>query len=488
MDLLPSILSRFRASLTAEIIGVLSGAVLTIVLARLLGSASYGVLFLAISILGLSREFSTFGIHKSTARYISEYKETNPTQIPYIIVVGFSILLLFIGVISALFYIGNNLIAELLNEPELSPYLLLGSLFIIFSTITSFVRTVTQGFEKIEVASVLFSLNKLGRVFFAVGLVVLGYGAIGAFVGYLLSYFVVSVVGLAYIIYYVLKNYQRAPIESGLRSRIIKYSAPIAVTQSAHTLDHHFDKILLGFFIGPIAVAYYTVGKQVIQFIETPMSALGFALSPTYGSKKASGDLDVATRIYEQACGYGIILYIPAAVGVIVLSAPGIELVFGAEYLGAVPVLQILSIYAVLQSVTKLTGEGLDYLGRARDRAVVKGVTAVLNLILNIALIPTFGVVGAAVASVISFGIYTIFSIYVMYLELDFDVKMLVERGAYSLFISGIMAFAIVPLRSRISGIPTLTAVVLFGGIIWLLFVVYFDLVDLNRIITFVHD
>ncbi len=65
-------------------------------------------------------------------------------------------------------------------------------------------------------------------------------------------------------------------------------------------------------------------------------------------------------------------LYIPAAAGLILVSEPLIYIVFGEEYAGAVPVLQILGIYAVLQSVKVLTDNGLDFLGRARERAIAK--------------------------------------------------------------------------------------------------------------------
>lgn len=477
---------QFSTALVAEVVSVVSGVILVVVLPPLLGPESYGLLFLAISILGLAREFSTFGIHKSTARYLSEYKETDPGQIRHILRTGFGIQLLFVALISATLLFGHRLIAGLVGETQLEPLLLLGSVFIIFSTFASVARIVTQGFERIEIASLLRSTEKMGKVVFVIGFVLAGGEMLGAFVGYIVSYALVALLGVFYIFYYIYCKYDSTQIERGLRKRIVEYSAPIAITQSAHTLDYYMDRILVGFFLGPAAVGYYTIGKQIVGVVGAPAQALGFTLSPTYSAKKAADDIEMVSQMYREVCAYAVLFYIPVATGMILLARPGIEFVLGPDYLGAVPVLQILSIYGVFQALTKLTGEGLDYLGRARHRAIVKGVTAVLNLGLNILLIPTVGVVGAAIASVVSFGIYTVFTIYIMYTELTFQMGWLLNQVGYALLVSGLMSACVLLLRQYIVGPVTLSVTVLVGGSLWLLSILYLDLIDVNRILTVV--
>lgn len=482
MGLAATLGTRFKSAFAANVVGAVSGALLVVLLARLLDPTSYGLLFLALAVFGFAVNFTSFGIAKSAARYISEFKGSTPGQIPHILRLSLLLNLVPIGIASLVFLFGHELLAALIGEPELSPYLLLGSVFIVFKTLTAFTRVILQGFEDIVPASILLALQRVGELFFAVGFVVLGYEVLGALVGYAVSYVLVTGVGLGYI--YV-RNYQplnRTAIEPGLRRRLFEYSLPIAVTQTAYTLDHHIDKILVGFFIGPVAVAYYTIGKQVVQFLEVPMSALGFTLSPTYGAQKAEGNHETAARIYETALSYGLLLYVPAATGVILLASPGIEFVFGDEYLGAVPVLQILSALAVLKAVTKLTGEGLDYLGRARARGIIKGVTAVLNVVLNVLLIPRYGVVGAAVVTVVTFGLYTVANVYIMHLELDLRTRWLGQRFVASLLIAAIMAATVLPLTGYVIGPGTLVAVVGIGVTVWAISILALGLVDTKQI------
>jgi len=129
MSLASRLGDRFRAEFASRIITVVSGAILTVALARLLEPDGYGLLFLAISVLGMFQIFSTLGIPKSCARYISEYKETEPSQIPFIIRSSFLMALIVTGIVSVILLITHEYIAVLIGERDLIPFLLIGVLF-----------------------------------------------------------------------------------------------------------------------------------------------------------------------------------------------------------------------------------------------------------------------------------------------------------------------------------------------------------------------
>jgi O-antigen/teichoic acid export membrane protein len=475
---------RFKAELTAKIIAVISSGILTVILARLLDPDGYGLLFLAISVLGVAELFSKLGIAKSTARYIANYKETDPSQITHILKFGFLLNILTVIIVCLAFFFGHEHIAVLIGEPDLIPFLFIGVLYIFFHTLSTFFRITLQGFEAIKASATLHSIDKLFRLFFAVGLVLIGYGALGALIGYIMAFLLASLFGMGYVYVRYYREPKRGQREPGLRRRIAEYMVPLTATGTADVLDKRVDMILLGFFIGPTAVAFYTIGKQVVTFIETPMSALGFTLSPTYEAQKAQGSADSAARIYEEALSHGLLLYIPAAAGLVLVSEPLIEIFFGSQYLGAVPVLQILAIYAILQSVTKLTSNGLDYLGRARERAIVKGITAILNVILNVILIPTIGVVGAALSTVVTYSMYTLANVYIINLELSLRTDQLLRHTGAALFVSAVMSGVVYGSMGLVNGIVSLFAVVGLGVAVWAVLVVGMGLLDTKCLIS----
>lgn len=482
MSLVSKLGKRFKAAFGARIISVFTGGILTIFLARVLTPDGYGLLFLALSIFGMAQLVSEPGIARSAGRYIAEYKESDPGQIVHILRFSFLLNATTIAIVVVGLLLTYEIIASLIGEPDLVPFLLLGSAFIVCNTLFSFGQLTLQGFEEIERSSIVTVLKSTSRLLLVVVIVLLGYNAVGALVGYILSFALAAVVSLSLVFKQGISLPKAASIESGLRRRIAEYTLPLTATKSADVLDRRVDTILIGFFVGPIGVAYYTIGKQIVQFIETPMSALGFTLSPTLGSQKASGNADTAARIYEMALSNGLLLYIPAAAGLILVAEPVVELVFGTDYSGAIPVVQVFGIYAVALSITKVTSHGLDYLGRARARAIVKGVTAVLNLLLNLLLIPWIGVIGAAIATVITYSLYALFNVYIMHVELELRVRWLVWKLGQAIAVTAVMSTVVLTATSYISGFITLFAVVGLGVAVWGTLVVSLGLVDIEQI------
>ncbi len=482
MSLTSKIINRFKAAFIAQAVGIAAGAALTILLARLLKSDEYGLFFLTISVLGFTKLFSTLGIAKSAGRYITEYKEKRPRQLPNILGISIILNIFTITIVVGIVGIFHNSIAQLIGEQELSELLFIGIGLIVFHSLLEYNRVIFQSFEKIQFESSLRIIERIIRLILTIGFVVVGFGVAGALIGYTISYAISVIIGSLYIYLKMFRGHDREPVETGLAKKIIKYSGPLAVTHSAHSLEHRVDTILVGYFIGPVGVAYYTIGNQVVQFIETPMAALGFTLSPTFSSQKASGNPETAARIYEIAITQGLLLYIPAAAGLVVVSEPLINLIFGSSYSGAVPVLQVFAAFVVLQSITKITSHGLDYLGRARVRAIVKGVTAILNVVLNLLLIPMMGVVGAAIATVSTFAIYTFASVYIIHSELNLRLGWMTKHISQTIIVTLFMLVVLFPISNLIEGFISLFATIVLGVVIWFAPSFALGLIDIERI------
>ena len=483
MSIVSELKSGFRAQLSSQAVSSIVGGVLTVVLARLLTPNEYGLFFLTISIFSFFKVFTRLGIARSAGRYIAEYKEEKPDQIPHIIRTAAAVNSVTVGIAVIVLIVGHQQIAELVRQPELAPLLLFGVVYLSFTTFATFLSKVWQGFEAITLASIITICSQVGRLVFSVGFVVAGFGAMGALGGYTVATSIPVVIGtvILYRNYYAVGESVSA-VESGLRRRIIEYSIPITATNTADRIDKQIDTILIGFFLSPVAVGQYVIGKKVVKFIETPMNAVGFTLSPTFGAQKAEGNITRASRIYEVALSHILLLYIPAGAGMILVADPFVRLFFGSDYSGAVPVLQVLGVFAVLKAVTKLSGNGLDFLGRARSRAIAKTVTSVLNVVLNVALIPTVGIVGAALATVVTYSFYTLFTLYIITQEFELDLRGLLGRMARICVVTAIMSTVVVVFLERIEGWITLFVVVGLAVAVWAVLSVLTGLLDIQRV------
>lgn len=469
MDMISELGRRFRTEFLGRGISVIAGGLLILSLSRLLGPDLYGLLFLAISVFTIIEMFAKLGIAKAAARYISEYKEKSPDQLRHIIKISLLYNIIVLSIVSIIYLATYRYIAAALNEPELVPLLLLGILYLIFGSLNKYTRLILQGFEAIEESAIVHGTNQVLRLFFAVGFVLLGFGAIGALWGYVISFFATSIIGLGFILFRYYLPFNPAPnVEEGLQKRIAEYMVPLTATNAANIIDKQIDTVLIGFFLSPAAVGFYVLAKQIFQFVVTPAGALGFTLSPTLASERSAGNNKQASRLYEKSLIYSLLLYLPAAVGLIIIAPSMIELIFGPAYRGATRVLQILCVFLVFVSITMVTSNALDFLGRARDRAIYKGITSIMNAILNVILIPVMGIEGAAIATVITYSIYTSMNIYIMHDEIGIRIGYVIENLLLIITVSGLMAIPVFLASIYIQGILTLFLTVLLGIVIWL--------------------
>lgn len=478
------ILQGTSASIVGQAVYVGSNALFVILLTRyFLTPEEFGGLFFALSVLGVFTIFANLGVPQSTARYVNEYLERDPTQIRYIIRVSSLIVFILVSVVGIALAASSPVIASLLGTPSITPLLQVGAIYVAVSALNSQLSNIFRGFNRITMSAALTAISSAGRVTFAVGFLLLGMGTIGVLLGYVAGFVFAIVVG-SIVLYWQVYRSTPATTEprSDLPSRILKYSVPLTVTKGAGVIDTKVDSILVGLLLNPVAVGYYVISKQVASVVSTPAGAFGTALSPTVGQQNARDDAVGASRLYQTALRYVLVFYIPAGVGLIFVAEPVIELIFGREYLPAVIVLQVFTGVVIVQSVNKVTSDTLDYLGKARDRAVSKSAMAVANAVLNVLLIPILGVAGAAVATVITQSFYTVANVYIISGVLTLDFRAIARDLMTIGLVTLGMSIAVVLALPYVDGLPSLIGIVLLGGGVWATLSVAGGLVDLGQV------
>ena len=477
-----------KASFAARIVKIVTNALLLIVLTRFLFTTDqYGLLYTVISVVGVASMFATLGLPSSAARYVAEYSETDATQVPQILRV--SVLFVFgFGLLTALVLtVFNGQIAALVDESAVAPLLFVAAVYVVFESLHKYLTGIFQGLNEIALSAAINAIAQVGRLCFVIALVVVGWGVWGALAGYLLG-FVLSVAIGGYLLY---TRFYRTlstadDIEDGLVRRILEYSVPLTATRGATVVDKKIDTILVTALAGLTPAAFYTVAKQVADACVSPASSLGYTISPAFGEDKAGDRLERAARLYEYSLEHVLIFYIPATVGLMLVAEPTMRHVFGQQYLGATPVVQVYSLFILANAINKITTDSLDYLGRARTRAIFKGGMAVGNVSLNLLLIPIYGAAGAAVASVVTFGSYTALCVYIMTTELPIRFSEITRPVARVFVIAAVMGIGVALLLPYVTGVVTLVAVIAAGGGIWLVLSAAWGVIDVEQLWSYV--
>lgn len=463
-----TVVSRFRAKLAAKVLNAVGGGLLTVFLARTLTSSGYGLLFFAFSVISIGGFVAKLGFGAAAARYIAEFKERKSEQVYHVIRYSTAYVLLTSVAATAAFVTFPSQLAAILNEPDLAVLLLIGAVYILMDSLYSYTVHLLEGFERIRLSALANILFTTTEIIAVISLVTLGLGAAGALWGYTIGYFVAFIGAVVMLFSVVYPSYlPDSEPEEDLSRRILGYNVSISVTRTGNLVDKRLDTVLVGFFLGATPVSYYALGNQISTFVRSPATALGESLAPSYGTAKSRDEISHASRVYERAVTHTLMLYIPAAAGLVIVAEPTITYVFGAEYGGAVPVVQLFSIYIVLQGIMDNTSIALDFLGRARSRAVARGVTAIANLALNLVLIPRFGVMGAVVATLITYSTYTAITLYVISTELKLRMYGLGRTLSLIGLTTIVMSAVVFVLVDYVEGITSLLVVIFAGLLVW---------------------
>jgi O-antigen/teichoic acid export membrane protein len=175
---------------------------------------------------------------------------------------------------------------------------------------------------------------------------------------------------------------------------------------SSQTIYNDIDKAMLTRLATLSDAGVYAAAYRLIDVAFVPVrSLLGAAYTRFFrhGASGISGSLQFAKRLIPVAGGYGVVAGIA-----LYLGAPVVQYVFGSEYAGTVDALKCLSIIPFLKSMHYFAADALTGAGFQSLRSMMQISVALLNVSLNLWLIPAYSWQGAAMASLASDGLLVV--------------------------------------------------------------------------------
>lgn len=180
----------------------------------------------------------------------------------------------------------------------------------------------------------------------------------------------------------------------------IRPSFEVFILNLIISLYIQLNSIMLGFMSGDEAVGFFTAGTKISHIGLTVIASLGTVLLPRCSHLIKSGDMKNFRQIINKSLNVTLGLSLPMTVGLMVLALPITMIFCGSEYLESIPVLYLNAPVIVVISLTNIMGIQILY-PMDKTRLVILSVSggAVMNLVLNIFLIPLYGATGAAIST-----------------------------------------------------------------------------------------
>lgn len=400
-DPLRGFVSIFSASVGTLIVALLVTPLLT----RILGSAGYGDYAFIMSILSVLIIVVNGGIFDGMRKYIAEYP-TDPRQqleiFGFYVRVGF--LLTFAATALLLVAIRTGTVERIF-----------GPAFVTYFHVLIALLVVRQGFLLLR--SALFGLGLersveplmvVQMVLFAVlgtGLAYVGYGVVGVLVGQAVAFAVVSIAaGYALSRRMNLRVVLEAAPSGLQRDELLRYNSLTVVLITLTISLYHVDVLLLLPLAGSEQVGYYRAALVIAEFVWFVPVAAQTVLLHSSSEMWARGEYDRISLVASRVLRFVAIITVLISIGIAALASRFVPLYLGSEFHASVtPLLLLLpgALGFALARPIYAIGQGK---GELRMLITATGTAALLNLALNLLLIPRYGMNGAAVATSIGYG------------------------------------------------------------------------------------
>ncbi len=359
-----------------------------IIMARMLTLYEFGILNLALPLQFFIVILSSAGIAPSIAKFVAEGKEKAVSSALFyftLIALGFSVLTALLSPVIAV---------NIFHDRNVAIPLAIASLALPFAAAIAVLTGAMQGKKKMASFASSLLILQGGRIVFATILVLFfataGYAVAGSVMGFAFALIT------AFWLFRGTEIKITKPDFSSFKE-VFNFSLPVSITSIAAFALAYLDILMLGAFLSPKEVGIYSVASPTSRLVLAFSSAIYATILPRISGLR--GDKTKIRKVVAYSTRISFVVLFITTVIFIIISKPIILLLFGSRYSQAVNPFRILLFGTFFFGMYTLNSGVFQGMGMPKIPMKILVVSAVLDLILNLALIPNYGIIGAAIAS-----------------------------------------------------------------------------------------
>lgn len=393
--------------LAGTFIGMLFDILLKKVLTSHLSPADFGTYSLALTVISITGAVATLGLNEGVPRYIAFFRGSNEEQKIHELIISAIMMGLIAGLLAML--VSPVLFEHLAGKGFDMQGRILAVVKVLvfaipFTILLNLTVAIYRGFDRTNVNMYFYNIIR------PVSLLVLASTAV--FMGASLHGVVLSDVLSMVLTFGIMSVYfvRRPPLKPELNlkfseptKQLIKYSFPLLISATLINLMTWTDTIILGYFKSTEVVGIYSAVIPLVGFLTMIINSMGFVYIPVasklWGEKKAH----LMGPLFQVMTKWCFMLTFPIFALMFLYPEFILTKLYGAQYASGATVLRILSMGFVVNSYLGFRYQTIIASGDSKYLMKCSIASAGINIILNFMLVPQFGMVGAAIASSVSF-------------------------------------------------------------------------------------
>ena len=414
-----SIAANTVLSLFSQIVGALFTAALTIFLTRTLGSHGYGILSLALGIAGLALLPSDFGVAYSLVRFVADHRDERQ-RLQAVMADALRLKVAAAVIVSALLFGLASPIARAYHLHVLA-WPIRAIAIALFGQSMMLTNSVFVALGRVDLQFRTVFVESAVQCTAAIGLVVAGAGVTGAAFGWAIGYVTGAAMTIIMLVGFLGSGILPRNLRLGSEARRIgRYAGVLLIVEGTFTIFNQVDVLIIGAYLGASSVGIFSAPMQLIAFFAYPSSAITAGVGPRL-SRVAPG----GPNIRAFAVGVRLMFIVQAGIAALVLGWAGlmVRVALGPKYAGSVDVLRALAPFVFLNGFGALVSISANYLGEASSRLPVAIATVLINIGLDLLLVPRLGVIGAAIGTDAAYLLYAPAHLYICQRVLKVDLR-----------------------------------------------------------------
>ena len=412
------------------------------VVGRKLGPEQYGTFGVVLSILTIAYIFLGNGAKQTVSKNVASQPECGKTIFYKGIYIQSIISILLIVIISG----GAGYFSEVFNDQGLLIPLQLSSV-VIFVQGLFFVCTGTlNGLKLFFYENLLLSIYSVLRPIAAIGLVFIGWGVSGVVIGFFIASFCATITG--FIIISKSRGESCDIKKKDLIQPVLLNIIIFSAITSIMNIDVLFVKKLLS---QSDSAGFYTASSAFAKPVYWLLVSFGAVALPLVSSSFKIKDLKQCKKYLTQLVRYSVIMFLPVTIIVSATSQDLMIFFYTSVYAAAGKPLMILSFGIFFIGIFNVFAHVMIAVGKEKLTAVLSVFIIIIDMLLNLILIPKYDMTGAAIATTLSSFLLLFFSGWSAIKLIGIDIKLMTVIRISVLstllyYVAGSGYFNIVPL------------------------------------------
>jgi len=415
-----------------NILVAISGLILLPIITKNFTTSDYGVWVQITTTIALLPNVATLGLPYTMVRFLSAEKDIEKIREGFYSLAG--VVLISTTTISLLMLLFSKNIAVALFNGNMNTAILLVPI-IFLACLNAFLLNYFRTFQQMKRYSVFLLIQTYLGLFIASYFAFNGYSITQTAISLLIANTLTFVIMLIFIIS---KLGFKIPRFQNLRE-YLSFGVPTIPGNISYWVVDSSDRYVIGMLLGTTFVGYYSPGYtlgNIVIMVLSPFSLLLPAVLPKYYEKN---DMEQVQIFLKYSMKFFFLIAIPAAFGLSALSKPILMVITTqAIALNGYMITPFIALSALLYGVYGIVSNILVLEKKTKVVGIVWILAAILNLALNIILVPQFGIMGAAVVTLLAYVLaFSITVIYTnRYFTFDFDLGFIVKSTTASALMS----------------------------------------------------